>query len=140
MPRFGRRLLVRVTQASFTISVAAIIANENNEILLLDHVLRTTSGWGIPGGFINKGEQPEQALRREIYEETSLELKNLKLIRVRTIGQHVEILFTAAAVGTAQVKSREINSLLWFGVDDLPEKMSKNQKSLIRDFLSSRSR
>ena len=37
-------------------------------------------GWGLPGGRLEPGEMPEDCARREIYEETSVELNSLKLI------------------------------------------------------------
>ena len=128
-----RRKVIRLSQSKFTASVAAFVFNENGEILLLDHVLRPDEGWAIPGGFMNSHEQPAEAVKREIYEETGLNLKELKMIRVRTIGQHLEILFRAEAVGTAKVKSLEINAVGWFKTDELPEKMSRVQKSLIEE-------
>jgi 8-oxo-dGTP diphosphatase len=129
--------IIRATQNKFTVSVAAIIFNENEEVLLLDHVLRSDLSWGIPGGFINTGEQPETAVRREIREETGLELKNIKLIRLRTINRHIEILFRATPVGTAGVQSFEINELGWFKVNEMPEKMSHTQKQIIEKVLNS---
>jgi ADP-ribose pyrophosphatase YjhB (NUDIX family) len=104
--------------------------------LLLDHVLRPYSSWGLPGGFMETGEQPESAIKREIYEETGLKLENIKFFRIRTLGRHIEILFTAKAKGIASVKSREINDLGWFKPDELPEKLSLAQKEIIRNFLS----
>ncbi|MCV4785482.1 NUDIX domain-containing protein, partial [Escherichia coli] len=77
-------------------------------------------GWGLPGGFINKGEQPESAIRREIHEETGLELENLEIFLVRTMGQHIEILFSATANGEGRVLSREITQLGWFSPEMLP--------------------
>jgi len=135
IPRYVRRKIIRTTQETFTVSVAGVITNENNEVLLLDHVLRVASGWGIPGGFIARGEQPEQALHREIFEETGLELKNLKLIRVRTFNRHIEVIFRAKGIGTAEVKSREIKKAVWFKPDELPEKLNKSQKSIIEKLL-----
>lgn len=134
-PYFVRMRIIRGTQPKFTVSVAAIITNRENEILLLDHVLRPYYSWGIPGGFVKINEQPEAAIRREICEETGLELNALQMLRVRTIKRHVEILFRAEAVGTAEVKSREIVSLGWFDFERLPEKMSAAQKQLIEDVL-----
>lgn len=135
-PRSVRLKAIRVSQNKFTSSVAAIIVNEKKEILLLDHVLRATSSWGIPGGFLEHFEQPEEAIRREISEETGLALENLTLYSVRTINRHVEILFLAKPVGTAEVKSREINRLGWFTVNELPEDMSKVQKAIVNQVLA----
>lgn len=134
-PYFLRARLVRATQAKFTASVAVIITNEKNEILLLDHVLRPVFSWGIPGGFIEAGEQPENAARREIREEVGLELVGAELVRMRTINRHIEILFRAQAAGEAAVKSREINDFGWFALDRMPERMSASQKILIGQVL-----
>ncbi len=132
-----RLKIVRATQKKFTVSVAAIVVNENAEVLLLDHVLRSALSWGIPGGFIGYGEQPETAVRREIREETGLELEEIKLIRVRTTARHLEIIFRANPVGTAKARSLEINDLGWFKVTELPEKMSYAQKQIIEKALDS---
>ena len=130
-----RLKMVRATQPKFTVSVAAIIINENNEVLLLDHVFRSALSWGIPGGFVNRGEQPEDALKRELREETGLELHDIKLFRVRTINRHIEILFRAQATGKAEVKSREIKALAWFKIDKIPEQMNEEQKSVVKNIL-----
>jgi 8-oxo-dGTP diphosphatase len=135
MPAPLRKKIVRATQKKFTASVAAIIQNEKGEVLLLDHVLRPASGWGIPGGFLDFGEQPTDAVKRELREETGLELKELKIFRVRTIGRHIEIIFSAEAIGEASVKSREISGLGWFKLEEMPEKMSRIQKTVIEDLL-----
>jgi ADP-ribose pyrophosphatase YjhB (NUDIX family) len=134
-PYFLRVRIIRATQPKFTVSVAAIIVNEKSEILLLDHVLRPIFRWGIPGGFIKAGEQPETAVRREIREETGLELNGVEMIRIRTTNRHVEILFRASASGKAAVKSREINGLGWFRIGEMPEQMSRTQKHLIEQVL-----
>lgn len=134
-PSFVRLRAIRSIQTKFTVSVAAVIFNEKDEVLLLEHLLRPFSSWGIPGGFIEGGEQPEPALRREIREETGLELANVKMIRVRTIKRHVEILFRAEGVGKAEVRSREITGVEWFAVEQMPADMSEAQKSLVRKVL-----
>ncbi len=137
-PRRVRLRIIRTTQKTFTVSAGAIVTNSKNEILLLDHVLRPKSGWGVPGGFMNYGEQPEQTVSREILEEVGLEITNIKMLRVRTIGRHIEILLSAEAEGEPEVLSREIKSAGWFAIDRLPAEMSAAQKFLFENFLKSR--
>jgi mutator protein MutT len=136
MPRGLRLRIIRATQKKFTASAAAIIVNERQEILLLEHAIRAGDGWGIPGGFLESGEQAEDAVRRELLEEIALELENVRLFRVRIINRHIEFLFLAETHGVAEIKSGEIKSIGWFGADELPEQMSLAQKSIIRKVLS----
>ena len=135
LPSWFRLKLIRATQKKFTASVAVIITNRQGKVLLLEHFLRPTSGWGIPGGFIDYGEQPETAARRELREETGIELENLKMIRIRTLGRHIEMLFSAGSNDRAEVKSREIKSLGWFALEEIPEEMSEVQKSIVKKVL-----
>ncbi len=135
LPSRLRLKIIRATQKKFTASVAVIITNRNGKVLLLDHFLRPGSGWGIPGGFIEHGEQPEAAARREIREEAGIELENLRMLGVRTLNRHIEFLFRAESDATACVSSREIKSLGWFAVDEMPEEMSPLQKSTVEKVL-----
>jgi 8-oxo-dGTP diphosphatase len=136
LPPFARMKLIRVSQKKFTASVAAIITNEKREVLLLEHVLRPASGWGIPGGFMEYGEQPDEALARELREETGLKLENVRLYRARVLKRHIEFIFRAEASGTAEILSREILQAGWFEPAQMPEKMNRAQKSLIEKVLA----
>jgi ADP-ribose pyrophosphatase YjhB (NUDIX family) len=133
-----RARLVRSVQTSFTVSAAAIVTNEEGKVLLLNHVLRPDSGWGYPGGFVNKGEQAEDAIRREVREETGIDLDKLELHDVRNSGTHIEIIFVAKSVGEPEVRSREIIELGWFGIDDFPQELPRRQQEQIRKTLSRR--
>jgi 8-oxo-dGTP diphosphatase len=135
MPRKLRVLVSRSVQTKFTVSAAGVIVNEAGEVLLLNHVLRPDSGWGVPGGFLDRGEQPEAAFRREIKEETGLDLRDVAIYRTRTLKRHIEIIFTATAVGEAKVSSKEILGLGWFTVETIPPEMSLDQQFLVRKAL-----
>jgi ADP-ribose pyrophosphatase YjhB (NUDIX family) len=137
LPPQVRLRAVRATQSKFTASAAAVILNENKEVLLLNHILRPFGTWGLPGGFLDHGEQPEQALRREVREETGIEIDNVKLIRVRTVGRHIEMIFSAESDGEARVLSREISDLGWFSRDAVREKTSGSQLAVIEKVLDS---
>lgn len=127
--------MTRIFQPKFTVSAAAIVFNDEGKVLLLDHILRPHSGWGVPGGFIDAYEQPEAALRRELKEETGLDLSDVSLYRCRTIKKHIEIIFTARAIGEAVVGSREIRQLKWVSLDDMPPEMSLDQQFLVKKII-----
>lgn len=133
LPPAIRLQIVRTTQRKFTVSAAALIRNDSGEVLLLNHVLRPLSGWGLPGGFVDKGEQPEETIRREVMEETGIRLADLSMLRVRTVNKHIEVLFTAVAAGEPSVMSREIFELGWFSPGRLPDEMSTAQKTIIKE-------
>jgi ADP-ribose pyrophosphatase YjhB (NUDIX family) len=135
LPRGARARMTRTLQPKFTVSAGGIITNEEGKVLLLNHLLRPSSGWGIPGGFLNSHEQAEAALKRELMEEAAVELHNIKVHRVRTFGRHIEIDFIATGVGEGKVSSREILDLGWFEIDEMPEEMSVDQHFLIRNAL-----
>lgn len=122
-------------QVTFTSSAAGIIVNEDGKVLLANHVLRPASGWGVPGGFLEFGEQAEAAFRREVKEETSIEVYDVKIYRIRTFKRHIEVMFTAKGTGDAKIGSREIMELAWFGVDELPPEMALDQQFMIRKVL-----
>ena len=129
----GFRLwLTRRTQTQFTASAAAVVLNDASEVLLLNHALRPSSGWGLPGGFLDAGERPEAAIRRELTEETGIgDLADLRLIETRVFNRHIEFLFAAGTRQSPEVKSREITELGWFPADRLPDRLPQSQKHTI---------
>lgn len=136
MPPGLRAFLTRRIQVTFTSSAAGIVVNEKGEVLLLDHLLRPASGWGIPGGFLEKGEQGHDAVRREIKEECGIEVSDIKLYRVRTLKRHIEIVYIAKGEGEPEVRSREIRDARWFVLDEMPGEMSLQQQFMIKAALS----
>lgn len=63
-------------------TVGAIIFNPDNKILLCKSH-KWDNKYIIPGGHIELGEKMEEALRREIFEETGLEIYDIKLISLK---------------------------------------------------------
>lgn len=61
----------------FPVSIKAIII-DNNKILCLKN---ERNEWDFPGGKINFDEDIEKCLKREVKEETNLDIKNLKILK-----------------------------------------------------------
>lgn len=62
--------------------VAAIIINQKREILLCKSA-KWKGKYVVPGGHIERGETMENALCREVMEETGLEIFDLELVGVK---------------------------------------------------------
>lgn len=136
VPEWVRTFITRRLNSKFTVSAAGIIVNGEGKVLLLDHVLRPASGWGVPGGFIARNETGEAGLRREIREEVGLDLSDVRLYKVRTIRRHIEIVLLARADGEPVIRSREIRSAAWFAIEDMPAEMNLRQQFMIRAALA----
>ena len=138
LPGSIRGRLVRTGQRRFTVTAGAIIFDAEGRVLLLEHVFRPDSGWGLPGGFLNKGEQPEAALRRELREEIGVDLEEVEMLFARTLPRprQIEIYFKARAIGTPKPCSFEIRKAEWFTIDNVPAELSKDQRRLIQRALT----
>src|SRR5215216_2142979 len=110
LPGRMRRWSMRLTNARFTVTAGGLIFNDAGEVLLLKHRFRAGSGWGLPGGFLEKGEQPLDALRRELREEIGLELEDIEVFAARSFKkpQQVEVLFRCRANGAVSPRTMEV--------------------------------
>lgn len=124
---------MRATNARFTVTAGAIVFNDSGQVLLLKHRFRAGSGWGIPGGFLEAGEQPLDALRRELREEVGMEIKDPEVFAARSFRKprQVEVLFRCRANGPVQARNMEIERAEWFSVKSLPEGLPKDQRLLV---------
>jgi mutator protein MutT len=124
---------MRLTHTRFTVTAGAVIFNDRRQVLLLKHRFRTGSGWGLPGGFLERGEQPIEALRRELREEIGLEVDDVEVFAARSFSRpkQVEVLFRARA--NAEVKSLtiEVERAEWFALDSLPEGLPRDQRGYV---------
>lgn len=64
----------------------AIIVNEENKILVLERSDKTggPNVWSLPGGALEDKEDPVEGIKREIKEETGLEISEIKPFSTRS--------------------------------------------------------
>jgi 8-oxo-dGTP diphosphatase len=107
-------------------NAVAIIVNSDNKILLLkrsnDPKQWMPSKWALVGGAIDKGETPEEAVKREIKEETGLEIN--KFINTFTIKRHkdsIETMFACRYDGDpTDIKLNEENTNYgWYDIEEI---------------------
>lgn len=133
LPARMRRWSMRLTHARFTVTAGGLIFNDAGEILLLKHRFRAGSGWGLPGGFIEAGEQPIDALRRELCEEIGLELKDIEIFGVRSFKKprQVEVLFRCRANASVTPRTMEVERAEWFSLQSLPDGLPRDQRLIV---------
>ena len=57
-----RRWTMRLSHPRFAVTAGAVILDNAGRVLLLKHRFRPGTGWGMPGGFMQEGEQREEEL------------------------------------------------------------------------------
>ncbi|MDA0813302.1 MAG: NUDIX domain-containing protein [Verrucomicrobia bacterium] len=102
-------------------TVGALIFNELNQVLMI-RTHKWSNRWGIPGGKIERGETTEEALRREIREETALEIDEIRFVIVQDCIEPAEFYtsahfllfnFTAKRVSGVVALNDEAEEFVW---------------------------
>jgi 8-oxo-dGTP pyrophosphatase MutT (NUDIX family) len=62
------------------VGAVGVVFDEAGQVLLVEHVFRPNGNWGLPGGWIKRGENPVQAVKREIQEELELTIEVKQLL------------------------------------------------------------
>jgi 8-oxo-dGTP diphosphatase len=116
------------------VGVTGIVLNARGEVLLAHHVFRDQIAWGLPGGAIRYGESLEDAVHREILEETGLSVEVGPLLRVTIHPEwpNLSCHFLCTIEGTPQTEvSGELFEAGFYALDDLPGPISPGQQEMI---------
>ena len=94
--------------------------------------------WEFPGGKIEPGESPEQALARELREELGIAATvGARVIRIRHNYRHggaVDLQFFAVHEFTGELQNRIFQQVKWVKLEDLPSyDFLAADRDLIRD-------
>lgn len=135
LPKPIQLFVMRLFQDQFLIGVTGIIFNDKNEILLFKHTYRETQ-WGLPGGYIKSKEHPQEALEREIEEESGFVVSVDEELKIRTDREssRIDICFAGKLMGGEFKKSSEVSEAQFFSFNNLPL-LSKQQLFLIEQVL-----
>jgi ADP-ribose pyrophosphatase YjhB (NUDIX family) len=102
----------------------AVCFDESGRVLLGRRASDPGAGlWDLPGGFLHEEEHPLAALRREIREETGLEIEPLRFLGFWLEPYDGRIVlclsWAARAIGEARAGD-DLSALQWFERDELP--------------------
>lgn len=100
-----------------------VLVNRGDEILLALHRQRTTQYYSCLAGFMEAGESAEQAVRREIMEETGISVKNIRYFGSQSwpFPSQLMLAFTAEyESGEIHIKESELQRAAWFPRNNCP--------------------
>ncbi|MBI5159206.1 NUDIX hydrolase [Candidatus Micrarchaeota archaeon] len=107
--------------------VDAVVFNGENEVLLVKRGTEPFKGWwAIPGGFMEFNETAEQAVAREVKEETGLDVKVKRLLGVYSsperdvTRQTVACVFICEPIGGTLKGGDDAVEAKWFSLEKLP--------------------
>lgn len=110
-------------------TASALVVDDEGRILLTRRAIEPFRGdWDIPGGFVEEDEHPLETVRRELREETGLEVEPLEFFGVfmdryggeSTAQSTLNLLWTARVLGGDPAPADDVDELGWFGRDELP--------------------
>ena len=128
-----------------TAGVCLFIFNDKKQILMQ---LRTDyKQWGFPGGSMELGERFEDVAKRELKEETNLNVIDLKLVQVLS-GKDTyreypngDKLYDITAVfvvtkysGNLKINDDESKELAWFSIDNIPSNITSHTRNYLEKY------
>ena len=121
------------------IGVLAVILDDARRVLLINHVTRYAYPLGLPGGWLDRAERPEDGLRRELEEELGLQLLDAHYLLSAshrngngqpyglTLVYRVEV-----APGEPTRTSAEVLDVMWLDADEATTRLRAFEADAVR--------
>ena len=112
----------RFLQGRASIGVVGAIVNDDERVLVVEHVFHARYPWGLPGGWLGRRESPNTGLRRECMEELGLPVDVVKPVLVERVRRfsHLDIVYYCRPRGAVQTLSNELLQVRWVDVNNMP--------------------
>ena len=107
------------------VAVAALIRKDDRVLLVKRRYEPQRGRWTMPSGFVDAGEDPVEAVKRECLEETGLVISDITLLDVLHSQEHHHgasiLIVYRAKVGTGEIKpADDVTRAAYFLMNDLP--------------------
>lgn len=122
LPEFGKHAAIRALIARAPIGAVAIIRDEAGRLLFVHQTYHAGAGWGLPGGWVKRGEEPARAAEREAREEVGLAVRAGRALAVgRGEFGEVRIAFACERLdGRSPSQSAEVDRAEYFAASEWP--------------------
>jgi len=131
-------------------TAAGIVLDDAGRVLLGRRNIAPYKGWwDVPGGFLEPGEHPENGVRRELREETGLEVSVERLVGVYMdvygdgadgpdgeVEPILNFYYVCRVAGGVARADDDVEALAWFAPDDLPANIAfpSSSQQALRDW------
>jgi 8-oxo-dGTP pyrophosphatase MutT (NUDIX family) len=119
-----RERVARRLAPQHRVAVVGVVRDTAGQVLLVQEPRR---GWEPPGGYVEVGEDPAAAVRREIWEESGCEVTVERLLAVYSLLDPpvvTVLLFQCAYVRGSHGPSDETLAAAWFAPDETIRRVS----------------
>ncbi len=122
----------------YVIGISGVVLDENGCVLLLRHRYWAENSWGLPSGYMRKGETSLEALCREILEETGLVVEVGQLLDIDSGHKlRIGLTYLATVIGNKDLAldTEEVLEARFFPIHELPDGLIDNHREIIRNYL-----
>ncbi|MDF2737984.1 MAG: nudF2 [Nitrososphaeraceae archaeon] len=123
-------------------TVDAIIQKSSSILLVKRKKDPYKNQFALPGGFVNEGETIEEAIEREVYEETSLKIHPIDILGVYSDptrdprGHMMTVVFIVLVIRGIATAGDDAKEISWIPIEKINEiKIAFDHKLVIRDYL-----
>ena len=106
----------RIRQPWITVGALGAVFDDEGRVLIVEHVFHPRCPWGLPGGWMNRNEDPADTIRRELHEETGLTVtveEILLIQRTPEVSSHLDVAMLCRAAPGPVTLSSELLAYRW---------------------------
>lgn len=126
-------------------SIGGLVVNDRNEILVVKEKIKVLNYWKFPGGFVEQNEDLDEAIVREVREETGVESRFRSILAIRHMHQSSsfncsDLYFVChlEAINDRLDKCpHEIDVCEWRPIEDVQKNFSAFNKFVLDKFIES---